>query len=201
MLTDEDFNEWMLRGLEKEWAGCQRCTLADGRGRMVFGEGVPFPDLVIVGGAPGSREDLKGRPFCGEAGILLRRVLKMLELARGKTHLLSSVMCHPVNDRTPRDSELEACRPRLIQHISVLRPRVILLLGAVAASWVDYEATGRVDRQDWPEFDLHGRARLEAMFVGLDPADVLNKPDKGSRRTAFRQFLADLTRVKRRLET
>jgi DNA polymerase len=100
----------------------------------VPGEGSPTAKLAIVGEGPGAQEDRKGRPFVGDAGHMLDRMLgNVLELSREEVHILNVVKCRPPGNRDPKPREIEACLPYLEEQIDALAPRLILALGAVSA--------------------------------------------------------------------
>ncbi len=113
--------------------GCARCALSGTRHNIVFGEGAPDADIMVIGEAPGKQEDLAGRPFCGPSGELLDRMLGAIGLQRRELFITSCVKCRPPGNRTPRADELRACRPFLMSQIQAVRPSFILVLGLVAA--------------------------------------------------------------------
>jgi DNA polymerase len=118
---------------------CQRCpALAAARSQVVFGQGNPEAALMIVGEAPGAEEDQEGRPFAGEAGELLEKMLKAMGLLMGDVYATSVLKCHPFVAgepgavRSPQSEELERCLPYLAAQISIVRPKVIVAMGAGA---------------------------------------------------------------------
>ncbi|MBW1999289.1 MAG: uracil-DNA glycosylase [Deltaproteobacteria bacterium] len=112
---------------------CRKCRLYQGRTNLVFGEGSPRADLVFVGEAPGKEEDLEGRPFVGEAGRLLTKIIKAMGLEREAVYICNVVKCRPPKNRDPERDEIEACLPFLKKQIALVRPKVICTLGRVAA--------------------------------------------------------------------
>ena len=109
---------------------CQRCPLARGRTTVVFGEGAPDADLMIVGEGPGREEDEQGRPFVGRSGKLLDRLLlEELGLPREAVYIANVVKCRPPNNRDPLPAEIEACQPWLDAQVELIAPRVVLTLG------------------------------------------------------------------------
>ncbi len=110
---------------------CVRCGLADTRTQVVVGYG-PVPcDLMIIGEGPGQQEDVEGRPFVGKAGQLLTKILESVNIDREKEVYISNVVkCRPPQNRTPFPSEIEACKPYLLRQIQIVKPKIILLLGA-----------------------------------------------------------------------
>ena len=122
-----------LAELALEAATCTRCPLANGRTQVVFGEGHPAADLLVVGEGPGRDEDLQGRPFVGRSGQLLDRLLaEELELDRTQCYIANVVKCRPPGNRDPEPHEIAACRPWLEAQVELIEPRVILTLGNFA---------------------------------------------------------------------
>lgn len=123
-----------LQALRAEVAACRRCKLCEGRTQTVFGEGNPTPDVLFVGEAPGAQEDRTGRPFVGPAGQLLDRILSgAMGLQRGDVFIANVNKCRPPGNRNPEPDEVAACLPFLRRQVALLRPRVIVCLGRVAA--------------------------------------------------------------------
>ncbi|HTR19562.1 MAG TPA: uracil-DNA glycosylase [Gemmatimonadales bacterium] len=114
-------------------AGCTRCRLCEGRSTTVPGEGPRDARLVVVGEGPGKREDETGRPFVGQAGELLNKILAAIELPREQVYICNVVKCRPPENRTPLYDEIAACVPYLFRQIELLAPTVILAMGNTAA--------------------------------------------------------------------
>jgi DNA polymerase len=109
---------------------CRRCPLAAGRTTVVFGEGDPHADLMIVGEGPGHDEDQQGRPFVGRSGKLLDRlILEEIGVTRAAVYIANVVKCRPPGNRDPLPAEVEACRPWLEAQVELIAPRVVLTLG------------------------------------------------------------------------
>lgn len=114
-------------------AVCQRCGLHQGRNRTVFGCGRHDADWMVVGEAPGAEEDRQGEPFVGAAGRLLDAMLRAVGLAREQVFIANTLKCRPPGNRDPRADELAACRPYLERQIALVQPRLLLVVGRVAA--------------------------------------------------------------------
>ena len=112
---------------------CELCELARGRTNVVFASGDPNAELMIIGEGPGAQEDRQGLPFVGPAGELLTKILAAIEQSRDQVYIANIVKCRPPQNRDPRPEEVAACRPYLDQQIALVRPRVIVALGRVAA--------------------------------------------------------------------
>jgi len=112
---------------------CRGCKLHTQRRNLVFGEGNHNTSLVFVGEAPGKEEDLAGRPFVGEAGRLLTRIIENgMGLSRNDVYILNVVKCHPPKNRDPEQDEIEVCIHFLRKQISLIKPKVICGLGRIA---------------------------------------------------------------------
>ncbi len=129
-----------LRTDELDWedlrravTGCQRCPLHESRTQPVFGVGNPSADWLIIGEAPGAEEDRLGEPFVGRAGKLLDEMLKALGESRETAYIANVLKCRPPNNRDPSPEEAERCAPYLDRQIALIRPRVILAVGRIAA--------------------------------------------------------------------
>ncbi len=119
---------------------CRKCAIGSTRTRSVYGEGDPCAAVMVVGEGPGENEDRLGRPFVGRAGELLDRMLLAIGLPREDVFICNTVKCRPTFDdgvrlrnRAPDPAELRNCRPYLDEQIEIVRPRVILAVGAPAA--------------------------------------------------------------------
>ncbi len=111
---------------------CTGCGLRAGCRQVVFGEGNPRATLMFIGEGPGEQEDLQGRPFVGAAGQLLDKILAAIGLSRQDVYIANIVKCRPPYNRIPTDDEAEACFPHLATQLSLIRPKVIVALGATA---------------------------------------------------------------------
>jgi uracil-DNA glycosylase len=122
-----------LAALAASAAVCTRCRLSEGRNRVVFASGNPDAGLMLIGEGPGAEEDRQGLPFVGPAGELLTRILQAMELSRDEVYIANVVKCRPPGNRDPQPDEVAACRAYLERQISLVQPRVIAILGKVAA--------------------------------------------------------------------
>ena len=112
---------------------CQKCQLAKTRTNVVAGDGNPSAKIMFVGEAPGADEDAKGIPFIGRAGKLLDKIIAAMGLARKDVFIGNIIKCRPPANRDPKPQEIMQCMPYLTQQINVIRPKVIIALGAHAA--------------------------------------------------------------------
>jgi uracil-DNA glycosylase family protein len=184
-----------LERLRREAAGCRACDLWARATQTVFGEGPPDARLVLIGEQPGDREDLAGEPFVGPAGAVLDRALKEAGLERTRV-FVTNVVKHfkwrasgkrRLHER-PNADEIRACRPWFEAELSVLRPAVVVLMGATAAQ----AALGRPVRVgDQPGLVVESLIAPH-VIVTLHPSAVLRSPDPASREARFQRLVADL---------
>jgi uracil-DNA glycosylase family 4 len=114
-------------------AACTRCALCNTRTQTVFGVGNQSAEWLIVGEAPGAEEDRQGEPFVGRAGQLLNSMLRAIGLAREQVYIANVLKCRPPGNRDPAASEAAECLPYLEQQIALLKPKVMLAVGRIAA--------------------------------------------------------------------
>lgn len=119
--------------LRKQVAACTKCDLHRGRTQTVFGVGDTHADWMIIGEAPGAEEDRQGEPFVGRAGQLLNAMLAAVGLDRKQVMIANILKCRPPKNRDPRPEEVSACESYLKQQIAMVKPRIILALGRIAA--------------------------------------------------------------------
>jgi uracil-DNA glycosylase len=123
-----------LKLIREDLGDCTRCKLhKQGRKQIVFGVGNPRADLMFVGEGPGADEDTQGEPFVGRAGQLLNNMIKAMGIRREDVYIANVVKCRPPGNRTPERDETETCSPFLMRQIAVIKPKVVVALGAVAA--------------------------------------------------------------------
>src|SRR5208337_1622450 len=120
--------------IREDLGDCTRCKLHQlGRKQIVFGVGNPGAELMFVGEGPGADEDEQGEPFVGRAGQLLNNMISAMGLRREDVYIGNVVKCRPPQNRTPERDECETCSPFLMRQIAVVRPKIMVALGAVAA--------------------------------------------------------------------
>ena len=161
-----------LRLIREDLGDCTRCKLhQQGRKQIVFGVGNPRADLMFVGEGPGADEDAQGEPFVGRAGQLLNNMIKAMGLRREDIYIANVVKCRPPGNRTPERDECETCSPFLMRQIAVIKPKVIVALGAVAAkTLLAINAPMSELRGQWYDF------RGTKLAVTYHPAFLLRDP-------------------------
>jgi DNA polymerase len=151
---------------------CRKCRLATTRRSVVFGEGDPHAGLMVIGEAPGADEDAQGRPFVGRSGQLLDKILLSVGFERGDVYIANIIKCRPPENRNPMPDEVEFCKPWLMKQIEIIKPKILLLLGRVAANTILENnlsmsaMRGRIIR--WKEYDC---------VVTYHPAALLRNPN------------------------
>lgn len=119
--------------LEQKCQGCQGCVLCETRHNVVFGVGKKDADIMFVGEGPGEQEDLQGEPFVGPAGKLLDDMLSIIDIDRTKCYIANIVKCRPPRNRDPQETEQDACIGYLRNQFALVRPKVVVCLGRIAA--------------------------------------------------------------------
>ena len=159
--------------LYAECMDCRRCSLADTRHNVVFGEGARDAEVMFIGEGPGEQEDLTGRPFVGRAGQLLDDMLEMIDLRREKVFIGNMVKCRPPGNRDPLNIEQEACIGYLRNQVALIRPKIIVCLGRIAAI--------RLMKDDFKITREHGQWMEKAgvwMMAMFHPSALLRDPSK-----------------------
>jgi DNA polymerase len=161
-----------LRLIREEIGDCTRCRLhKQGRKQIVFGVGSPEAELMFIGEAPGADEDQQGEPFVGRAGQLLTNMIKAMGLRREDVYIANIIKCRPPGNRTPERDECETCSPFLFRQIEVIKPKVIVALGAVAAKTLLAVNSSMAElRGRWYDF------RNTKLAVTYHPAFLLRDP-------------------------
>lgn len=122
-----------LEQFKKEIENCTRCSLHKTRTKFVFGVGNEKAELFFVGEAPGKYEDLQGEPFVGQAGQLLNKMLAHIHLKRSDVYIANILKSRPPNNRDPQPEEVEQCIPYLHRQIEIIKPKLLVALGRIAA--------------------------------------------------------------------
>ena len=160
-----------LQLIREDIGDCTRCALHKGRNKIVFGDGSSTARLMFVGEGPGADEDAQGIPFVGKAGQLLNNMIAAMGLKREEVYIANVVKCRPPGNRTPEPDEGNTCSPFLFRQIDVVRPEVLVALGATAATYL----LG----QRQPLAGLRGRVhafRGMQLIITYHPAYLLRDP-------------------------
>ena len=175
--------------LKQACENCRKCGLCERRKNVVFGVGKQEADVMFIGEGPGEQEDLLGEPFVGPAGHLLDDMLSIIDLNRKNCYIANIVKCRPPGNRDPRDDEQNACKPYLDQQIALVKPKIIVCLGRVAAK--------RIIHSDYSITKEHGRwVYSEGTWITAiyHPSALLRDPSK--RPETFTDLLSIRQRIR-----
>ena len=179
-------------------AGCRACDLYKTGTQTVFGEGAEQASVMFVGEQPGDREDVEGKPFVGPAGRLLDEALEEAGIDRGRVYITNAVKhfkWKPQGKRRlhqrPNAAEISACRPWLDAEIGLIKPKILVLLGATAAQAL----LGRDFRVSLQRGQFIERPGLPLMMATVHPSSILRAPDDESRQIEMEAFVRDLKRL------
>lgn len=178
-----------------EASTCVKCRLSQGRTQVVYGTGSPNADLMFIGEGPGYHEDKQGEPFVGAAGQLLDRMLEEVGIRREDVYIANIIKCRPPGNRDPLPDEIEACKPYLLEQVSLIEPRIIVTLGNFATRFV-LDRPASISRVRGQRFTWRGRTVIPTFH----PAAVLHGGGEASSqmtalRTDFRAIRAALAEL------
>ena len=187
----------LLAAVRERVAACTKCAhLACSRTQTVFGVGNPDADLMFIGEAPGADEDQQGEPFVGRAGQLLTRILKAMNFAREDVYIANILKCRPdmpagsFGNRPPTPTEMQTCRPYLVEQIDIIQPSVLVALGAVAVEGLlGTRATMRELRGRWHTYNSI------PLMITYHPAYLLRNQAPSEKRKVWEDMLQVLERL------
>ena len=168
---EEDAMTW--EELEARCMECHNCALAETRRNVVFGTGSRSTDVLFIGEGPGEQEDLQGEPFVGPAGQLLDVMLSVIDLDRSSVYIANIVKCRPPGNRDPLSAEQDACIGYLRAQTALIRPRIIVCLGRIAAQRI-IDPGFRITKQHGQWFQRAG-VHMTALY---HPSALLRDPSK-----------------------
>jgi DNA polymerase len=189
----------LLAAVRERVGACTKCAhLACSRTQTVFGVGNPDADLMFIGEAPGADEDQQGEPFVGRAGQLLTRILKAMNFAREDVYIANILKCRPdmpagsFGNRPPTPTEMQTCRPYLVEQIDIIQPRVLVALGAVAVEGLlGTRAAMRELRGRWHTYNSI------PLMITYHPAYLLRNQAPSEKRKVWEDMLQVLERLER----
>jgi len=151
---------------------CTKCQLGELRTNYVFGEGNERAKIVLIGEAPGADEDAQGRPFVGRSGQLLTKIMEAICFSREEIYICNILKCRPPNNRDPQADEIASCLPHLYRQLEIIKPKIVLALGRVAANVLlenkQSMSSMRGKIIKWRNIDV---------FVTYHPAALLRNPN------------------------
>jgi uracil-DNA glycosylase len=189
----------LLAAVRERVGACTKCAhLACSRTQTVFGVGNPDADLMFIGEAPGADEDHQGEPFVGRAGQLLTRILKAMNFAREDVYIANILKCRPdmpagsFGNRPPTPTEMQTCRPYLVEQIDIIQPSVLVALGAVAVEGLlGTRATMRELRGRWHTYNSI------PLMITYHPAYLLRNQAPSEKRKVWEDMLQVMERLER----
>ena len=189
----------ILHSIRERVCACTKCAhLASSRTQTVFGVGNPEAEIMFVGEAPGADEDLQGEPFVGRAGQLLTKIIKAMGFAREDVYIANILKCRPdmpagsFGNRAPTPAEMQMCRPYLLEQINIIRPKVMVALGAVAVEGL-LGARG-------PMRELRGRWHSyqgTPLMITYHPAYLLRNQSPSEKRKVWEDMMQVLERLEK----
>lgn len=188
-----------LAAVQERVRPCTKCpNLATSRTQTVFGVGNPDADIMFVGEAPGADEDAQGEPFVGRAGQLLTKIIKAMGFPREEVYIANVLKCRPdvpagsFGNRPPTPSEMQTCRPYLMEQIDIIKPKVIVALGAVAVEGLlGTRAPMRELRGRWDSFNG------TPLMITYHPAYLLRNQSPSEKRKVWEDMMLVLERLEK----
>lgn len=168
------YNNW--EELKCDCLNCNRCELGATRTNLVFGVGNENAEVLFIGEGPGEQEDLKGEPFVGPAGKLLDDMLEMIDLDRSHVYIANVVKCRPPHNRDPLNEEQAACRHWLDAQRDLIRPKLIVCLGRIAAMAV-IKPDFRITREHGQWFDIESARAMAIYHPSALLRDITKRPE------------------------
>ena len=185
-----------LEELKAAMESFDACALKAMATQMVFGDGNPQSKIMLVGEAPGAEEDLQGKPFVGLSGQLLDRMMAAIGLNRTTTYITNMIAWRPPGNRQPSTQELAMCLPFVQRHIELVAPKVLILVGGVAAKTLLGRSDGIMRlRGQWHDFIVPGLSEPITTTAIFHPAYLLRSP--GQKREAWR----DLQMIQQKIQS
>jgi len=166
-----------LEDLKRKIETIQDCDLKKNASKIVFGDGNIHSPIMIVGEGPGQKEDELGKPFVGDAGTLLNKMLKAIKIEREKIYITNVVNYRPPNNRKPEKSEINRYSEYLKEHISIIDPQILILMGSTAMEAL-FGGNKRIskERGQWKEIII--KHKTYKSIITFHPAYLLRQPDQ-----------------------
>ncbi len=178
--------------LKTECLACRNCELCETRHNVVFGVGKTDAKVMFIGEGPGENEDLQGEPFVGRGGQLLDKYLAHIDLSRDENiYIANIVKCRPPKNRDPREEEQAACTPWLREQVKLLRPKIIVCLGRIAAQYI-IRPDFRVTKEHGVFYERNGTLLMGTYHPAALLRNPAQKPDALSDFCALREKIKEL---------
>ena len=184
----------LLEKLKTKIQNIDNCELKSQAKKLVFGDGNPNSELMIVGEGPGEKEDQMGKPFVGDAGVLLNKMLKAIDIEREKIYITNVVNFRPPNNRKPEPAEITRYSEFLKTHISIINPKILVLMGSTAMeSLFGSKIKISKERGIWKELIVNNKKFL--VIITFHPAYLLRQPDQK------KYSWADLKEIRKKIDS
>ena len=175
---DKNIISCTLEGLKSELDRFDGCTLKRTAKNLVFSDGNPKAQVMLLGEAPGEEEDKIGKPFLGTAGKLLDKMLASIGQNRKNTYLSNIVFWRPPGNRNPSEQEIKVCFPFVMRHIEIIKPKILILAGAISAKTILKNDTLGITRLRgiWHDLEI-GAEKIKIKAIPIfHPAFLLRQP-------------------------
>ena len=175
--TSSDEKIKNLENLKKEINSIENCKLKENASKIVFSDGNTQSPIMIVGEGPGQKEDELGKPFVGDAGSLLNKMLKAINIEREKVYITNVVNYRPPNNRKPETSEINRYSKFLKEHISIIDPQILILMGSTAMeALIGINKKISKERGQWKEVII--KQKTYKTIITFHPAYLLRHPEQ-----------------------
>ena len=166
-----------LEKLKKEINSIENCKLKENASKIVFSDGNAQSPIMIVGEGPGQKEDELGKPFVGDAGSLLNKMLKAINIEREKVYITNVVNYRPPNNRKPETSEINRYSKFLKEHVSIIDPQILILMGSTAMeALIGINKKISKERGQWKEVII--KQKTYKTIITFHPAYLLRQPEQ-----------------------
>ncbi len=183
----------LLENLKNKISMTHNCELKNNADKLVFNDGDSDSAIMIVGEGPGQKEDIEGKPFVGDAGLLLNKMLKSINIDRNKVYITNVVNYRPPNNRKPDPSEIERYSVFLKEHISIIDPKILILMGSTAMeSLLGSKIKISKERGNWKEIIINQKTYLT--MITFHPAYLLRQEDQK------KYSWADLKEIRKKID-
>ena len=183
----------LLNDLRSEIKNIDNCELKSSATKLVFSDGDNQSQIMIIGEGPGQKEDEAGKPFVGDAGMLLNKMLKAINIERGKVYITNVVNYRPPNNRKPEPAEVSRYSNFLRKHISIIDPKILILMGSTAMeSLFGSKIKITKERGNWKDIIVNNKTYL--CMITFHPAYLLRQPEQK------KYSWADLKEIKKKID-
>ncbi len=183
----------LLSDLKSEIKNIDNCELKSSATKLVFSDGDNQSQIMIIGEGPGQKEDEAGKPFVGDAGMLLNKMLKAINIERGKIYITNVVNYRPPNNRKPEPAEVSRYSNFLRKHISIIDPKILILMGSTAMeSLFGSKIKITKERGNWKDIIINNKTYL--CMITFHPAYLLRQPEQK------KYSWADLKEIKKKID-